>query len=250
MNPVPRRFPSAAVVGRRGSWAWIALVTVAVSLGSSLSAGLVSIDRTLPLSFREGGELLIVGDVPTGTPLRLSFAFDGAQPSVGSTPDSRQFTFADPSTRAVLSIGEASWTMSSAVQLNLFAGRSAVIGDREIFGDIVSLSASTGPDTSDSFYLVMSATFVYPAGTLNMTNPVFEFPSVRPLAIDLASIVHESDAHSALLRAVDYGDGSPPISAVPEPHVYGILGLAVCAGSVFRAFGKRHWSEPSDLSAS
>ena len=228
---VAAQFPVVAKLGR-----WLLGGTAALLIGAPAFAGLVSVERTLPISIIEGNDSALGGLVSFGTPMTLRFTFDSDHPSyVVAGGAEGSFGFKDGLTEASLTLGDFSWELKPDIQRTVLPNRGVYIGDKVVFGDVFNFSASTLPAPADSFYLVMSATFIFPVGTLNSWDSRTSFPTVTPLVIDLASIVHEADTDSALFRADVYPNGPSHFPAVPEPSLYALSGvIAVSLSALLR----------------
>lgn len=199
-------------------------VAILPLVAGSLNAQLITIDYTQPITSKVGSDNTLVGNVPLGTPLHFSFTYDATHPTSSgvNSPGSAWFYFNTPQTHSEMNVGAFSFQMNPPTQVDFSFNNGIVFGKRVFRGDSAQFISSTLPAPSEGLYETMTAVFLWPTGTFGTLDNAI-LPDATPIAIELIAHIHQSATDEVWLHALQFPNGIPPLTAVPEPATYGML---------------------------
>lgn len=204
---------------------FFATAAVVVTQSCLVQAAQETVEYTLPITHQIGSDLTVLGHVPLGTPMRLTFTYDPSSPTAHSYADPNEFYyFTSPVTHATFSIGDFTAEMKPAIQLSL-SPLGYGLPDRIVPGVLAQFNASTLPAAyPDAPYFAIQTALLWAPGTLDGLAPVM--PNITPEILDLSVVVHESQNVVTQFREIVYPNGVP-FNPVPEPATYSVLGVCM-----------------------
>lgn len=209
------------------------LLTLLGFIGSArIIAAPFTINFSGPVTSFSDSAKELFGTDELGTPLTLSFTYDGSLPPAQVLPNSDVYFAPFGSSEASASLGDFNFHGPAYFYMAVDFGVRERIEGKNTFGDFLSISMGDTVGTS------MHAQLIFPLGTLTHSTVI---PDVAPSWTFLAIDRLDPDPARDFGFAQSTSEVGPDIlSPVPEPTTYGLMGsLALLCIVVGRKLKRR-----------